>query len=361
MSQDDDDKHFEPSDKKLADARKRGEIAKSTDLNTAAAYGGLLLAAGIAGPASVSGLAMLGTNLVGRADTLAPVFFAHANPALTGGVFQQTAISTAPLFFIPAIAVLLALLAQQGITFAPEKLQPKLSRIDPITNAKNKFGANGLFEFTKSMVKLIIISILLTVFLIGRLSDIVASIAFDPGQVSVQLIQLSLDFLLIVVIVSTAIGAVDYAWHYFEHRRKNRMSQQDIKDEAKDSEGDPLMKQKRRQRAMEIASRQLLTDVPGANVIVVNPTHYAVALKWDRSQPGAPVCVAKGVDEIAARIREIANEHGIPIHSDPPTARALHATVEIGAEISSDHYKPVAAAIRFADDMRRKARNRFSQ
>ena len=118
------------------------------------------------------------------------------------------------------------------------------------------------------------------------------------------------------------------------------------------------MKGQRRQRGIEIASNRMLADVPDASVIVVNPTHYAIALQWSRASSGAPVCIAKGVDAMTLRIRQIAEESGVPIHSDPSTARALHATVEVGAEIAPDQFAPVAVAIRFAENMRRKARAR---
>ena len=127
-------------------------------------------------------------------------------------------------------------------------------------------------------------------------------------------------------------------------------------DEAKASEGDPHVKQQRRQKGYEIAMNQMLADVPKADVVVVNPTHYAVALKWSRLPGEAPVCVAKGVDEIAAQIREVAMEAGVPIHRDPPTARAIHATVRIGEEIRPEHYQAIAAAIRFAEKMRARMR-----
>ena len=138
------------------------------------------------------------------------------------------------------------------------------------------------------------------------------------------------------------------------------MSHKELTDEAKQAEGDPHMKQQRRQRGHEIAMNKMIAEVPTADVVIVNPTHYAVALKWDRSTPGAPECVAKGVDNVAARIREIAQENAVPIHSDPPTARALYASVNLGEEIAPEHYKPVAAAIRFAEAMREKARKSWS-
>jgi flagellar biosynthetic protein FlhB len=136
------------------------------------------------------------------------------------------------------------------------------------------------------------------------------------------------------------------------------MTLKELKDESKEAEGDPHLKQHRRMRAQELALNQMMGEVPNADVIIVNPTHYAVALKWSRMPGAAPECVAKGVDEVALRIREAATEAGVPIHSDPPTARALYATTDIGREIDPDHYEPVAAAIRFAEAMRQKARER---
>jgi flagellar biosynthetic protein FlhB len=170
--------------------------------------------------------------------------------------------------------------------------------------------------------------------------------------------RLVLEFLFIVLLIQLAIGAVDFLWQNHHHRQKLRMSRKEMMDEFKESEGDPHLKSARRQRAQEVATNRMLTDVATADVVVVNPTHYAVALKWDRTKGGAPLCVAKGVDEVARKIRERAAENGVPIHSDPPTARAIHATVEIGQEIRVEHYRAIAAAIRFADTMRKKARRR---
>jgi flagellar biosynthetic protein FlhB len=131
------------------------------------------------------------------------------------------------------------------------------------------------------------------------------------------------------------------------------MSHKDMRDESKESEGDPHLKQARRGRAQEIAMNQMMGDVPFADVVIVNPTHFAVALKWEGSRTSAPKCVAKGVDEVALRMRTIATDANVAIHSDPPTARALFAVVEIGQEIKPEHYAAVALAIRFADTLRK--------
>ncbi|MEL6520050.1 MAG: flagellar type III secretion system protein FlhB [Pseudomonadota bacterium] len=354
------DKQHEASSKKLEDARKRGEVPRSTDLNNAAAYCGLLLAGASLGVFSFEQVANVLIVLLGQADKLAPVFFQHGTIALSGGLLGATAEATWSWFFGPMVLVLLSVIIQRSLVFAPSKLQPKLSRISILSNAKNKFGRTGLFEFLKSTVKLTVISVILFFFLWARTEEIIHSLLLSPGAISGQFLRLGMEFLAVVAFVSLVIGLIDYLWQYSDHLRKNRMSHKELRDEAKESEGDPYLKQQRRQRAMEAANNQSLQDVPTASVVIVNPTHYAVALRWDQKSASAPVCVAKGVDELAARVREIAQEAGVPIHRDPPTARALHASVAVGAEIEEEHYQPVAVAIRFAEEMRQKARRSYT-
>ncbi len=277
--------------------------------------------------------------------------------ALSGGLMGTVGLALLPVFGIPALAVVLALLAQRSLVFAPTKLAPKVSRVSLIANAKNKFGRSGLFEFAKSFTKLLVYSVCLAFFIDARLDDMIAVLHSNPHVAIGLMLELCLGFLFAVVIVATVIGGIDAVWQHFEHLRKNRMSRKEVMDETKNSEGDPYMKQERRQRAQSIAGNRMMAEIPTADVVIVNPTHYAIALKWDRAPGQAPVCVAKGVDEIALKMREIAMEHKVPIHSDPPTARALHATTEIGDQISPDHYRTVAAAIRFAEAMRQRARS----
>ncbi len=354
----DNDKQFEPSQKKLDDARKKGEIAKSTDLTTAAAYGGFLLVLVTIGPAALIGLGtVLGVLLGQSADIAADLFAGSPNPAM-GGILQEAVWNTAPWFAMPAILAILSVVAQRAFVVAPSKVAPKLNRISPIAGFKNKFGRQGLFEFVKSMTKLIIFSVIMAFFLMSQMDRIVGSMQLPPGLIVAELGRMIVGLMMIVLLVALVLGGIDFLWQRAEHIRKNRMSRKEMMEELKQSEGDPTMKQQRRQKGQEIAMNKMLADVPTADVVIVNPTHFAVALKWDRMAGSAPVCVAKGVDEIAARIRELASEHAVPLHSDPPTARALHASVEIGAEIAPDHYRAVAAAIRFAESIRQKVRNR---
>jgi flagellar biosynthetic protein FlhB len=353
--EDDSDKQHEPTQRRLDEARKRGEIPRSLDLITAAGYGGLLIAGLVAGATGLAAVGQAGVVLLDQADRLAPLFFT-AGAAPTGGVMLAFLQPILPLALLPMAAALLAIFAQRALIFAPDKLMPKLSRISPWATAKQKFGREGLFAFAKSTLKLLATCVILGLYLPSRGAEILYSLQMTPAQSTVSMLTMLRDFLALAILSLFGFGALDYLFQYFQHLRRNMMSRQEVMDEHKDAEGDPHVKAQRRRRAQEIALNQMLADVARADVVVVNPTHYAVALKWQRSDRSAPICLAKGTDEIAARIRERAAAAGVPLHRDPPTARALHATVEIGHPIRPEHYRAVAAAIRFAEAMRKKAR-----
>jgi flagellar biosynthetic protein FlhB len=356
MSDDDSDKPYEPTEAKLKKARDKGEVAKSTDLSVAAAYMGLVVAFYASGHDIVSGFGTVLMSIIDQPDRLAKQVFSGNGTPLAGGMISAMVWPLIPMFMIPFVLVLLSIIGQKAMVFAPTKLEPKMSRISIISNAKNKFGRAGLFEFGKSTVKLLLYSICLGVYLNYRMPEMIASAATGAFSVIKMLAELGMEFLVIAMLISMMIGVVDAIFQHDEHRRKNMMSRKEIEDENKDSEGDPHMKGKRRQKAMEIAMGQMIAAVPEASVVIVNPTHYAVALKWEGGAGTAPICVAKGVDEVAATIRRIANENAIPIHSDPPTARALYATIGIGEEVEEEYFAPVAAAIRFAEEMRLRAK-----
>jgi flagellar biosynthesis protein FlhB len=349
------DKEHDASQKKLDDARDQGDIVRSQDVLVAASYGAFLLACLGFGAHGLQKAGQAGAVFLGQADRLSSLMAEGARAPLAGALFAMV-LPLAPLILVPMAAVIGLLLATKGLIFSPEKLMPKLNRVSPMSLFGQKFGRTGLFEFFKSFAKLVLVSAILANFMMSRADRILASHLYPAPLAMAELLRLTMEFLMLVALVSIVLGGVDFFWQRFEFLRRNRMSRKDLTDEAKDAEGDPHFKMARRQKAREIAMNKMLADVATADVVVVNPTHYAVALKWSRAKKRAPVCVAKGVDEIAARIRERAAEAGIPLHSDPPTARALHATVEIGQEISREHYRTVAVAIRFAEAMRKRAR-----
>lgn len=351
------EKEFDPTPRRLEEARARGEVARAPDLEVAASYLGFLLAALTFGAGGLVAAGAAGAGLLDGADRLAHLVTA-GGAAVMSGVLLAFAAALAPFFLVPAVAVAVSLIAQRAVVFAPEKLEPKLSRISPRAMIVQKLGRAGLFEFAKSTVKLIVIGALLAGWLAVQGESILATMYLSPGGATVVMLQQVLGFLAVVCAIALVLAAIDWLFQRAEHLRRLRMSRREMMDEMKSSEGDPHFKAQRRERGMSIATNRMLSDVPRADVVIVNPTHYAVALAWDRTRPGAPVCVAKGTDEIAARIRERAALAGVPLHRDPPTARALHAAIGIGQEIRPEHYKAVAAAIRFADAIAARARAR---
>lgn len=350
------DKPYDPTPARLEEARRKGEIVRSNDLNTAMTYGGFLLVLVLFGATLGQQIGTTLAVLLDQAPDLSRLMLGNGGQAASGGILLAVGVPAGIILIVPGALLILSLFAQRAILFTPANLNPKLSRISPLSNARNKFGRNGLFEFAKAGAKLSLYGLLLAWMLWSRRDRILATPHSSGGQIIGELGRLTLEFLTAVVMMAALLAVVDYFWQIGAHHRKHRMDRQELVDETKKSEGDPHMKQQRRERGIDIALNKMLADVPKADVVVVNPTHYAVALTWKRDRGEVPVCVAKGVDHAAARIREVAAEAGVPVYSDPPTARALHATVEIGQGIAPDHYRAVAAAIRFADRMRRIAR-----
>lgn len=345
------EKSFEATQGKIDDARKKGDIAKSQEIASLALYAGVAVAI-----LTLSGV--LGLNMLSRLSGLLEyperagglILSGGAAPDLIGGVV----ISLVPLLLIMMAAVIASLYAQNAIVFAPEKLKPKLSKISPISNAKQKYGRDGMAEFMKRAVKLIIVCVAAGAYLIRLVGEVSHEIGRPEGYLFAKMAGETLLLLGWMMAATVLIAAVDLPFAKWSHLLKLRMTREEVKDEQKKNEGDPLIKSQRRARAREIANSTMLADVATANVVIVNPTHYSVALKWDRAAGGAPICVAKGVDSLAFAIREKAKEHGILIHSDPPCARAIHATVEIGQSIHPEHYAAVASAIHLAETLSRR-------
>ena len=352
------EKVFDPTPQKLAEARRKGDIPRSTDVTAAATYIALLAVVGTVGAFAVGQAASVLTIFIAQPDRLSGRILGPGGPRLGGSILGEALVALAPVFLAPIAAVLLSLFAQQAITFSGDKIVPKLSRISLLAGAKRKFGAAGFVEFAKAAAKLAAVATALFIYLSRDLDRMIGAATAEARVVGGMMVQSLVVLLTITTVIAVVIAGIDLVWQRFEHARRLRMSYQDMREEARQSEGDPHMKAQRRSRAEAIATNRMLLDVPKADVVIVNPTHFAVALKWTRARGTAPACVAKGEGEVALRIREIAGTAGIPVHSDPPTARALFATVEVGREIAPEHYRAVAAAIRFSDRMRRAARAR---
>lgn len=350
MSEDKDDKPFEPTEQKLRKAREDGDIPRSTELNAATMYLGAWLAFGIgAGFAVKQWLAMASRAMGIEGWPLDSVF------GLAASLGQFAAIAVIGLIMVPAGVILIGLISQRGLVFSAKKLAFDPKRLNPVKNAAQKFGPSGLVTFGISLAKAMLVCVG-GWYLFSALLDRLGSTAWGGGQWIDGLGLLLRQVLLMAVIISVGLTIVDLLWKRHEYLRRHRMTRKEMEDEHKDAEGDPHLKAARRQKAIDIAMKQMLADIAKADVVIVNPTHYAVALEWKRGSGRTPVCLAKGVDDVAARIRDKAREHKVPIFSDPPCARAVYATVKIGEEIHREHFAAVAIAIRFAEKMRQKAK-----
>ncbi len=351
------EKSHEATPERLDKARREGDVAQSRDVNAAASYLGFYLALAVLGAGAAGKLTFSLLQVIKHPDDVGRLAFdADRGSDFIVSLITQSLAGVAPFFLLPAVATLCALIAQRAIAFAPSKIKPKLSRLSVIANAKKKYGTDGLVEFAKNSVKLLFVFILFGFFFAQRFSSIPLDARLPATNLPASLLKEGVVFVGVIVLFSVALATIDLPWSRHTHAKRLRMTYEDLKKESKENEGDPEMKRSRRERAQNTANNTMLRDVPDADVVIVNPTRYAVALQWQRDKGRAPICVAKGINEFAGRIREVAAIAGVPIKSDPPTTRAIYASVEVGEEIKREHYAAVAAAIHFADVIKAKAK-----
>lgn len=354
MAENDDsqDKIHEPTQHKLDEAIKKGDLAKSLEVNTWFVLGGLTLTVLIAsGPMTDELIRAMRTFLAG----------AHAIPADGAGlraVARSAAIIALAAIALPLLIAVVAGLAGGMIQNRPlwttQPLAPKLSRISPKSGAKRVFGKEALAQFVKGLAKIGLVGALLTAVVWGERERLETFARLDIPALLPATHSLALKMLGGVVALFAFVAVGDLLYTRFTWRQRQRMTQRELKEEFKQTEGNPEIKAKIKQLRTMRARRRMMQQVPQATVILANPTHYSVALKYEAGMP-APICVAKGVDALALRIREVAGAHGIPVVENPPLARALHASANIDAEIPVEHYKAVAEVIGYVLRLRRRA------
>lgn len=344
-SDDNEDKPYEASRRKLEEARKKGEIVRSQDANAlvSLALGTIALAilCQLIMPIMFSGFVRFLSNSVEDSQYMfSEVGKLHLQQILTPSI--------GVLWVFPFFLIFALLIAARQIVVTPDKLQPKMSRVSIIANAKKKYGMSGIFEFAKTVLKFSVFVALFALFLKATSRFFDPLILYNVPASLKGLYKVSLNWMIAATATYLLFAAIDVLWQAHSHAKKQRMSHKEMKDEHKNEEGDEAVRQKRRAKAEEIATNRMLLDVPKASVVVTNPTHYAVALKWEGQEASVPKCVAKGADETARKIRELAIQSGVPLFRDPPTARELYATLKIGSSIDRKHYKAVAIAIGYA-------------
>ncbi|MHB8255675.1 MAG: flagellar biosynthesis protein FlhB [Acidiferrobacterales bacterium] len=336
--------------KRLREAREKGQIARSRELNTMV----LVLA-------SAGGMLFLGASLLrGLGDlmreslnlTRSAAFDAGAGPQAFMHAVVEVLVRFAPLGLIMVFAALLAPLALGGWSFSPEALGFKWDRLDPVRGFGRLLSLRSLMELLKSLAKFVLLAAIASA-LLWRKSGMILGLGTEPLNVALPHLAHMLCWSLVTLCLGlVVIAAVDVPYQLWDHARDMKMTRQEVRDEFKETDGRPEVKAQIRRMQREMSKRRMMAEVPKADVIVTNPTHYAVALRYDQSRMRAPRVVAKGGGLIAERIRKIGAEHGVAILSAPPLARALYFSTELGREIPAGLYLAVAKVLAYVYQLR---------
>ena len=343
----------EPTQKKLDDARKKGQVASSREVNTwfMLLAGTLMLALA---PMAMDDMGAILSRFLSQ-----PHAFPVDGPAIlqlgAATMFDMAAVM-APVFGMTLIAAIASGFVQHGFLLSTDKLQPKLQNISLLKGVKRMFSLKSIVEFIKGILKMTIVGAVAFALIEPQMERITSAIYMAPSDILYLLWTLALRMIAGVCAVVTLIAGVDFLYQRFEFHKSMRMSKQDIKDEMKQTEGDPIIKSRLRQLRIERSRKRMMAAVPEADVVITNPTHYAVALKYTSGEMAAPVVVAKGLDNIALRIRQVAEDSDVPIVENPPLARALHGGVEIDQAIPEDYYRAVAEVIGYVWKLKGKRR-----
>lgn len=344
------DKTEDPTQKRLDDALLRGDVVKSQEVNNwFIIAGGTLVLMSFAG-SMTDGLTTTLRGLIANSYRIN-----MDGPALPG-LFQKLGLEMIAAMAMPFLVLTLAALAgnliQHRLVWTTEGLMPKFSKISPMAGFKRLFSKQSLASFAKGIVKLLLLGSVMVALMMPERDRMEGLVRTDPMALLPFTQTLALKLMGAVVALLGVVAAADYFFQYRTWFGKQKMSLQELKEEFKQSEGDPTIKGKLRNLRQQRSRKRMMAAVPKASVIITNPTHYAIALQYERGME-APICLAKGMDAIALKIREVAGKHGIPIVENPPLARALHATVDVDDPIPAEHYKAVAEVISYVMKLRR--------
>ncbi len=339
------DRTEQPTPKRREDARKKGDVPRSRELTmTGVMLSGaaslLLLAGPIGGQLTE---AFTGAFTIERDVLYDPRHLPGALAVLSGDMLT----GLIPFAVIVLGAVFLSAVSIGGLSFSFQAVQPKLERISPIKGIKRIFSANSLNELVKALAKFVLVGAIAVGWLWWSIEELLG-LGHEPIAAAIpHALRICGVSLLVVSSGLILIAAFDVPFQLWQYTKKLRMTKQQVKDELKETEGRPEVKSRIRQLQQQIATRRMMEELPTADVVITNPTHYAVALKYDESSMGAPRVIAKGKDLIAARIREVATEHKVPLFSAPPLARVLYRTTEIGDEVPAKLYTAVAQVLAY--------------
>ncbi|HBR69880.1 MAG TPA: flagellar biosynthesis protein FlhB [Rhodospirillaceae bacterium] len=342
---DDSQKTEEPTPKKIEQMRKKGQVALSREVNNWV----MLLAGTILIAASAD--AVLGDL---REVLKAYVEHSHDFPQTPGGlhiVLGEACKKILGILALPFIVLMAAAFlgpfVQVGPLFAPELIKPDIGKISPIKGFSRLFSRRSLVEFVKGIAKIVVVGTVGTIIITPYYGQMEHFIGMEMPVLMNEIQELVLKLMIGMLVALLIIAVIDLVYQRMENYKKMRMTKQELKDEYKQAEGDPHVKARLRQLRSEKARQRMMQAVPSADVVITNPTHYSIALKYDPDAMEAPRCVAKGVDELALRIREVAKENNVELYENKPLARALYDTVDVDEIIPAEHYKAVAEVISY--------------
>lgn len=348
----DQEKTEEPSHKRLEDARKKGQIYQSREVNSFLLIFTLALIISWSAPEVMKDSSRVLSVFLTQPDQI---------PVDAGGlrqVLNDTMLSVTGMISIPLLALVVAAIAasmvQKPLILSAQPITPKWEKISLSKGLKRMFSMRSVVEFLKGIAKIIIVGVVATMAVLPDQRQLLRLPNSEVPEI-LKLTHEMVDNMLIGILVAMFfIALIDYMYQRFDYIKNLRMTKQEVRDEYKQQEGDPIIKQRIRALRMEKARKRMMANVPTADVVITNPTHYAVALKYESDKMDAPIIVAKGQDKVALKIREVAKEHGVPIVENPPLARALYPS-NLDEEIPLEHYKAVAAVISYVYKMKGKA------
>lgn len=348
--EDDSSKTEDPTQKKLSKARERGQVAMSQEIKSWLILLGSTLIIIVMAPSMMRDMRnVMAPFIVSPHDI--PFDFLHLRLVM-GRTLVDLGLILAPLLGLLLFLAFFASVGQSGLVYSPKKLEPDLSKLSLIKGFKKLFSMRSVLEFAKGILKLSLVTAVALGLVVPLLDDIELLPAADLVESLDRIYQLGILLMVGTVAVMTVIAVLDFFYQKYDHLKQMRMTKQEVKDEHKQSEGDPQIKARIRRLRIERAQRRMMAAVPEADVVITNPTHYAVALKYKMAEMPAPKLVAKGVDSLAFRIREMAEAHEVPVVENAPLARALYAAVELDEEIPEEHYRAVAEVIGYVMRLR---------
>lgn len=346
---DEEDKTEEPTSKKIEDAKKEGNVSKSMEVTGATVlfFGSLyLLFFSSFSMMEIKKLMMFTYGFIGK-ELDSTIFY-----AITYSVTLTLLKALAPLFILIIVLVLASNFAQFGLVVVPLKFD--LQKLDPIKGMKNIFGFKKLIEALKLTLKLIIIIVVMCILFLLTNKQFLAMMNQETMSTISSMLELSIYFIFTILLIIIIFAIIDFYFSRHYYMKSLRMSKQEIKDEYKNMEGDPQVKGRIRRIQMQMAQKRMMSSVPDADVVITNPTHYAVALKYNNTVDSAPKIVAKGIDFLALKIKDVAKEHKIPIIENPALARSLYDQIDIDKEIPSEFYKAMAEIFSYVYELKRK-------